>query len=351
MIRTFLKFTFHPLLLFGLCLAQPQNALAQSNFNFSTLPAAYKTALANSLQTTLTATQGLLSLKSASLINSQGNDCTQFSNEDICAQLGARYTELASPKLTSKSIILNTAYKYSTNWRFGAYLDAGNISSQPSFSNVQQHGHDPIYGIYSVSNHIVGGQPFFLRLGANIGTTGIDLTSANIANLGSISRSYNIKGQSYLALVSTPLPLNENLTLAPYVGTTYTSLKVDGDNNNSSKLSNLPLIFNDVSTDIFALQIGLNSIYRHSESLSFSISAGIQHTLASYMSNLTVPQSSLFSSYTGQTNLATNIPVFTANAKYMLLPNQELAAKITYRQEVYQRTGVASYMLTYSLGF
>ena len=351
MLSNAVKFAFRLLLLSGLALAHSTIARSQSNFTFSTLPAAYKAALANSLQNTLTATQGLLALKSASLINSQGNDCTQFSSEGICAQLGARLTELATPKLTSKSIILNTAYKYSANWHFGAYVDAGNITSQPSFSNVQQRGHDPIYGIYSVFNEKIGDHPFFVRLGANTGSTGLELTSPTIANLGSLSRTYNIKGQSYLALLSTPLPLHEKFILVPYLGTTYTSLKVDGDNNNNSRLSNLPLLFNDVSADIFALQIGLNTLYRHNDALSFSASAGIQHTINSYMTNLTVPQSSLFSSYTGQTSLATNVPVFTATAKYITLPNQELAVKVSYRQEVYQRIGVSSYMLTYSIGF
>jgi hypothetical protein len=342
---------FFHLLLLSLFLVKPTSALAQSHFNFSSLPAAYKTALANALQTTLEATQGLLALKSASLINAQGNDCTQFSGDGICAQLGARYTELASPKISSKSIIFNTAYKYSKNWHFGTYIDAGTIASQPSFSDVQQRGHNPIYGIYSVFSEQLEGQPFFLRLGANMGSTEIELSSPNIANLGSLSRTYNIQGQSYLAVVGTPLPLNEKLIFLPYLGTTYTSLKIDGANNNSSRLSNLPIVFNDVSADIFALQLGFNTLYRKSESLSFSASAGIQHTMTSYMTNLNVPQSSLFSSYAGQTNLANNVPVFTANVKYIPLPNQELGAKISYRQEVYQRIGVSSYMLTYSIGF
>jgi hypothetical protein len=137
----------------------------------------------------------------------------------------------------------------------------------------------------------------------------------------------------------------------PYFGTTYTSLQVDGEKNNSSRLSNLPLLFNDVRADIFALQAGLNTLFRQSESLSFSASAGIQHTLASYMSNLTIPQSSLFSSYRGQTNLANNVPVFTATAKYKPIINHELSAKFSYRQEVYQRIGVSAYMLNYSIGF
>lgn len=346
-----IRFASRLLLLYSVSFPISVGALAQGSLNFSTLPNTYKVALSDSLETTLKATQGLLALKSASLINSQGNDCTQFSSEGICAQLGARYTELASPKISSKSIILNTAYQFSENGHFGAYIDAGNITSQPSFSNVHQQGHDPIVGIYSVLNDKIGGHPFYLRLGANMGTTELELNTPTIANLGSLSRNYKIKGQSYLALLSTPLPVHEKLIILPYFGTTYTSLQVDGEKNNSSRLSNLPLLFNDVRADIFALQAGLNTLFRQSESLSFSASAGIQHTLASYMSNLTIPQSSLFSSYRGQTNLANNVPVFTATAKYKPIINHELSAKFSYRQEVYQRIGVSAYMLNYSIGF
>lgn len=350
--RCILKLAIYFLLLFGSSLAHSVNVLDHSSFHFSSLPGSYKAALVNSLETTLKATQGLLALKSTSLINSQGNDCTQFSSDGICTQLGARYTELTSPKISSKSIILNTAYKFSNNGHVGGYIDAGNITSQPSFSNVNQRGSNPIVGIYSVLNDEVGGHPFFLRLGANIGKTALDLTTPSIANIGSLSRNFTIKGQSYMALFSTPLLGQEKVTLAPYLGTSYTSLKVDGENGNSSGLlSNTPIIFNDVSVDLFALQVGLNSIYRPSESLSFSASGGIQHTLTSYVSNLAASQSSLFSSYSGKINLAKDVPVFTATAKYIPYPNQELTAKFTYRQEVYERIAASSYMLYYSIGF
>lgn len=351
--RFIFKLAFHLSLLFGLLLTHSVNVLAQSSFNFSSLPASYKVALANSLETTLKATQGLFALKSASLINSQGNDCTQFSSDGVCTQIGARYTELASPKISSKSIILNTAYKFSDNVHVGGYIDAGNITSQPSFSHVNQRGSDPILGIYSVFNDKIGDHPFFLRLGANVGTTSLELTTPNITNAGTLSRNLKIKGQSYMALLSTPLLAQEKkLILAPYLGTSYTSLKVDGDSGNSSGLlSNIPIIFNGVSVDLFALQVGLNSIYRPSESLSFSASGGIQHTLTSNMSNLAVSQSALFSSYSGKVNLARDVPVFTATAKYIPYPNQELVAKFSYRQEVYERIAATSYMLFYSIGF
>jgi len=352
MISFFSRFSFHFFILFGLSSACSVNALAQSSSHFSSLPGSYKTALANSLETTLKATQGLLALKSASLINSQGNDCTQFSSDGICTQLGVRYTELASPKITSKSIIINAAYQFSKNGHVGGYIDAGNITSQPSFSNVNQRGNNPIYGIYSVFNDKVGDHPFFLRLGANMGSTGLELTTPNAPHVGSLSRTYNIKGQSYLALLGSPLLAQDKVILVPYVGTSYTSLKVNGNSNNSSGIfSNIPILFDDISIDIFAAQVGLNSLYRPSESLSFSASAGVQHTLTSSMSNLAVTQNSLFSSYSGKINLAQNVPIFTVTAKYIPFHNQELAAKFSYRQEVYERIAATSYMLFYSIGF
>lgn len=339
------------ILLFTLCTLLSPITFGQGSHSLSVNPEAYKTELIQSLQNTFSATQGLLALKSSSLINSQTNDCTQFSNNGICTQVGARYTELATPKITSKSIILNGAYRISNQWRLGAYVDAGNISSQPSFSYVNQSGNDPILGAYSVYSDKVGMQPFTLRLGANIGSTSVEASTPSIAGLGSLSRTINIKAQSYLALANTPFIIHPKAALIPYLGTTYTTMKIDGSNNNASRLSNLPIIFNEVSTDVFALQVGLNSIVRPMETLTLSASAGVQHTLSSSMSYSTNSQSFITPSYTGQTNIASNVPTFMALAKYNLFPDHELTAKVIYRQEVYQRIGVTSYTLVYSIGF
>lgn len=337
------------ILLFSLCTLLSQIALGQGSQSPQAIPSSYKSALFQALQSSLHATQGLLALKSASLINSQTNDCSQFSSNGICTQFGARYTELASPKISSKSLILNGAYRVTNQWHLGGYIDAGNITSQPSFSYVKQSGHDPIIGAYSVYSNKIGDQLVNLRLGANIGSTAIDIATPNIGSLGSLSRSINIKAQSYLALVSTQINVHPKAALIPYLGTTYTTMKIDGSNNNSSRLSNLPILFNEVSTDIFALQVGLNSAFRPMENLTFAASAGIQHTLTSNISNLSIPES--IYSYTGKTSLATNIPTFMVLAKYSPYTNQELTAKATYRQEVYQRIGVTSYILNYSIGF
>ena len=339
------------ILLFALCTLLSQLAFGQNSQSFQAIPSTYKSAFIQALQSSLYATQGLLALKSASLINSQTNDCAQFSSNGICTQFGARYTELSSPKISSKSLILNGAYRVTNQWHLGGYIDAGNITSQPSFSYVKQSGHDPIIGAYSVYSDKIGDQLVNLRLGANIGSTSIDISSPTIGSLGSLSRSINIKAQSYLALASTQIMVHPKAALIPYLGTTYTSMKIDGSNNNSSRLSNLPIIFNGASTDIFALQIGLNSAFRPMETLTFAASAGIQHTLSSSMSNLSIPESTATFSYAGKTNLATNIPTFMVLAKYNPYTNQELTAKATYRQEVFQRIGVTSYILTYSIGF
>jgi hypothetical protein len=233
----------------------------------------------------------------------------------------------------------------------GAYIDAGHITSQPSYTNVKQKGEDPILGVYSVYKDKVWGQPYNFRLGANTGSTSVDVSTSNLGNLGSLSRNINIKAQSYLALLSTHIPVDPKVIFAPYLGTTYTTMNVDGSNNNSSRISNLPIIFNGVSTEIFALQLGLNSVYRPNDSIVLAATAGIQHTLSSNISNMNVSSLPALSGYTGQTVLANNVPTFMALAKYKTYKNQELTAKIIYRQEVYQRIGVTSYNLNYSIGF
>jgi len=315
------------------------------------MPAAYQSVLINDLTNILYTAQGLLALKASNLINSQSNDCIEFSANGICAQLGARYTELSSPKITSKSIIFNSAYKFTDQWHMGVYLDEGTITSQPSYTYVKQTGGDPILGAYSVYQDKIVGVPYHFRLGANIGSTSIDVSTPNIGNLGSLSRNINIKAQSYLALLSTQIPVDPKAILMPYLGTTYTTMNVDGSNNNSSKISNIPIIFNGVSTSILALQVGLNSVYRPNDSVLLAVTAGIQHTLSSSISNMTISELPALSAYKGQSSLANNVPTFMAVAKYKTYTNQELTAKIIYRQEVYQRIGVTSYNLNYSIGF
>ena len=328
-----------------------QHCLAQSNVPITALPQAYKSVFVSDLTNILYASQGLLALKASNLINSQSNDCTEFAANGICTQLGARYTELSSPKIASRSIVLNSGYLITNQWHMGAYVDAGHITSQPSFTNVKQKGEDPILGIYSVYKDNIGGAPYNFRLGANTGSTALDVSTSNLGNLGSLSRNINIKAQSYLALLSAPISVDPKAMITPYLGTTYTTMNVDGSNNNSSKISNLPIIFNGVSTSIFALQIGLNSIYKPNDSIILVATAGIQHTLSSSIGNMTVSSLPALSAYTGQTSLANNVPTFMATAKYKTYDNQELTAKIIYRQEVYQRIGVTSYNLNYSIGF
>jgi hypothetical protein len=328
-----------------------QQCLAQSNATITALPPAYKSVFVSDLTNILYASQGLLALKASNLINSQSNDCIEFAANGICAQLGARYTQLSSPKIATRSIVLNSSYQISNQWHMGAYIDAGHITSQPSYTNVKQKGEDPILGVYSVYKDKIWGAPYNFRLGANTGSTSLDISTSNLGNLGSLSRNLNIKAQSYLAILSTHIPVDPKVVIMPYLGTTYTTMNIDGSNNNSSKLSNLPIIFNGVSTEIFALQLGLNSVYRPNDSILLAATAGIQHTLSSNISNMTISSLPDLSGYTGKTVLANNVPTFMALAKYKTYKNQELTAKIIYRQEVYQRIGVTSYNLNYSIGF
>lgn len=328
-----------------------QQCLAQSNATISALPSAYKAIFVSDLTNILYASQGLLALKASNLINSQSNDCVEFAANGICTQLGARYTELSSPKIATRSIVLNSSYQISDQWHMGAYIDAGHITSQPSYTNIKQKGEDPILGVYSVYKDKIWGAPYNFRLGANMGSTSLDISTPSLGNLGSLSRNLNIKAQSYLAILSTHIPVDPKVVIMPYLGTTYTTMNIDGSNNNSSKISNLPIIFNGASTEIFALQLGLNSVYRPNDSILLAATAGIQHTLSSNISNMTVPSLPTLSGYTGQTVLANNVPTFMALAKYKTYQNQELSAKIIYRQEVYQRIGVTSYNLNYSIGF
>jgi hypothetical protein len=328
-----------------------QIALGQSATSYSSIYTPYKYALLDSLKSAVYATQGLLALKASSLINSQSQDCTQFSDNRICMQFGGSSTKISSPKITSNSIFLNGAYRISNQWRLGAYVDAGNITSEPNLTYVKQNGNNPIFGAYSVYSDKIGGQEFNLRLGANIGSTDLDITLPALGNLGSLSRSINIKAQSYLALVSTHLIDRPKFSLLPYLGTTFTSMNIEGSNNNSSRLSNLPIIFNGVSTKIFALQLGFNAVFRPVETVTIAASAGIQHTLSSNISNMSMSSLSTNTSFTGQTSLASNTPTFMFLTKYRPLRGHELTAKITYRQEVYERIGVTSYMLNYSFGF
>jgi len=336
---------------FALCALLSQAAVGQSDFNHSTLPAAYKSTLYGLLQKSLYSIQGLLALKSSSLINSQTNDCTQFSSDGICVQMGARYTELALPKISSKSIVLNAAYLVSDQWRLGVYVDGSKITSQPSLAYVKQNGNDPIFGAYSVYSDTISGQPFTLRLGANIGSTSMDVATPSLGNLGSLSRSIDIKAQSYMALANAPITVHPQITIAPYLGTTYTSLNIDGSNNNASRLSNLPIVFNEVSTSTLALQAGLTTVYRPVNTLMLVASGGIQHTLSSNISNLTISQIPSSAEYNGKTNIVNNVPTFMALARYSPYSDQELTAKVIYRQEIYQRIGVTTYILNYSIGF
>lgn len=337
--------------LISMIIGLSQNSFAQSNVNTITTPPAYRSVFVNDLTNILYTTQGLLALKSSNLITSQSNTCNEFDSNGICAQIGARYSELSSPKITSKSIVLNSSYQLSNQWFVGAYIDAGNISSQPSLTYANQKGYDPIIGAYSEYKNRVWGTPYNFRLGANTGSTSIDVSTPSLGNLGSLSRNLNLKAQSYLALLSTDIAVDPKVFISPYIGTSYTTMNIDGSNNNSSKLSNLPIIFNGVSTEIFALQLGLNSVYRPNDSILLAATAGIQHTLSSNISNMTVSSLPALTGYTGQTVLANNVPTFMALAKYKTYKNQELTGKIIYRQEVYQRIGVTSYNLNYSVGF
>jgi hypothetical protein len=340
-----------PILQILIIIGLSQQCFAQSNVNSATIPAAYKSALINDLTKTLYAAQGLLALKASNLINSQTNDCTEFSANGICTNLAIRETEVSTPKLTSKSIILSGAYELTDQWRIGVYLDEGTITSNPSYTYVKQRGGDPILGAYSVYKDKIWGAPYNFRLGANIGSTSIDISTPNIINLGSLSRSLNLKAQSYLALLTTYFPVAPRVLVIPYLGTTYTSINIEGSNNNSSKFSNIPIIFNDVFANIFALQVGLSSAYQLNDSILLAATAGIQHTLSSSISNMTVSQLPALSGYTGQTSLATNVPTLMALAKIKTYADHELSAKIIYRQEVFQRIGVTSYILNYSIGF
>lgn len=337
--------------LISMIIGLSQNSFAQSNVNTITTPPAYRSVFVNDLTNILYTTQGLLALKSSNLITSQSNTCNEFDSNGICAQIGARYSELSSPKITSKSIVLNSSYQLSNQWFVGAYIDAGNISSQPSLTYANQKGYDPIIGAYSEYKNRVWGTPYNFKLGANTGSTSIDVSTPSLGNLGSLSRNLNLKAQSYLALLSTEIAVDPKVFISPYIGTSYTTMNIDGSNNNSSKLSNLPIIFNGVSTEIFALQLGLNSVYRPNDSILLAATAGIQHTLSSNISNMTVSSLPALTGYTGQTVLANNVPTFMALAKYKTYKNQELTGKIIYRQEVYQRIGVTSYNLNYSVGF
>ena len=272
-------------------------------------------------------------LASGTMTGALGSDCASFGSNGGCVSVNYGRTRVADGDLNTAGVTVGKAV--SANWRLGVYLS--DQLNSPTLGGITYNGTNPSYGGFIGWNKNTNGTGLGVTASAITGrgnyTVGSDTTGVN-------ARAYQIKGTYNMAA-------NDTTNVITYLGVRKSSFTVNGYTEQGSVF---PLTYGDVKQTATDALAGITVAKQFTNKVSGSASLGVVRNLSydagtltstSDMGNFTAPlPGSGYTSASAGTGLS-----------YEVVKNQKLGLNIGWQQKSLINNSIASYGLSYTVGF
>jgi len=284
----------------------------------------------NSLATAMSSAN---QLASSTITGALGSDCASFGSRGGCVSVNYGRTRVADGDLNTAGVTV--AKGLGPNWRLGVYLS--DQLNSPTLGGIKYEGTNPSYGGFIGWNNNADGTGLGVTASAITGrgnyTIGNDTTGVN-------ARAYQIKGTYNMAA-------NDTTNVITYLGVRKSSFNVNGYTEQGPVF---PLTYGDVKQTATDALAGITVAKQFNNKVSGSASLGVVRNLSydagtltstSDMGNFTAPlPGSGYTSASAGTGLS-----------YEVVKNQKLGLNIGWQQKSSINNSIASYGLSYTVGF
>jgi autotransporter-associated beta strand protein len=229
----------------------------------------YVTPSASATQASIDATSANLSnainLQSTAVTNALGNDCAMFGESGACVSVNIGKTKASTGDLFNGGITVGK--KINDNWRAGVVTNSP--FNNPTIGNVSQTS-NPAYGVFATwtkDQLSVQGSAAFnqgdLTITRNGPETGVGKSTVS-------NNAYQLKG-------SYSIPVNETVTVTPYVGVRHTESNYGGYTETGPVF---PLTVDGTKRTSTSILAGATVTKQIDEKLSGNVSLGLTQNLS-----------------------------------------------------------------------
>ena len=259
--------------------------------------------------------------------------CNTFAENNICAAVAGRYTDLNNPENESAAAVLIGGYRFDSHASINVFYDRSMYHSSSNSVDFSNQG--PLIGLR-------------LNLQQNEDGTGLQFTAANTYQAQDVrltrvsviedsepgSGSTDINTETYAAELKYGILLNADTFVNPYVGIQYSMVETDGYTEDDAGSVQFPLTFQSISDETTTIKGGLELKRSVFSSMAYLFGRiGVEHDIQDSGSN------QLKASYGSNTLTATlnNDKNETrmnglVGMDYFITPNQKVTALAHYQE-------------------
>ena len=259
--------------------------------------------------------------------------CNTFAENNICAAVAGRYTDLNNPENESAAAVLIGGYRFDSHASINVFYDRSVYHSSSNSVDFSNQG--PLIGLR-------------LNLQQNEDGTGLQFTAANTYQAQDVrltrvsviedsepgSGNTDINTETYAAELKYGILLNADTFVNPYVGIQYSMVETDGYTEDDAGSVQFPLTFQSISDETTTIKGGLELKRSVFSSMAYLFGRiGVEHDIQDSGSN------QLKASYGSNTLTATlnNDKNETrmnglVGMDYFITPNQKVTALAHYQE-------------------
>ena len=259
--------------------------------------------------------------------------CNTFAENNICAAVAGRYTDLNNPENESAAAVLIGGYRFDSHASINVFYDRSMYHSSSNSVDFSNQG--PLIGLR-------------LNLQQNEDGTGLQFTAANTYQAQDVrltrvsviedsepgSGNTDINTETYAAELKYGILLNADTFVNPYVGIQYSMVETDGYTEDDAGSVQFPLTFQSISDETTTIKGGLELKRSVFSSMAYLFGRiGVDHDIQDSGSN------QLKASYGSNTLTATlnNDKNETrmnglVGMDYFITPNQKVTALAHYQE-------------------
>lgn len=289
--------------------------------------------------------------QNAALLAGLSYDCQIFDKNNLCVSAGGRYTYAGEGSLSNLGGLVVLAYRPTANTRVGVFADQSlEINSS---DRIRQSKNDPTLGLFGNWAMNKDGNGLNLHASAVFSTS--DLTVARSGNstteAGRGTSSFD--GQAYELRASYVKPLNDSLTLSPYVGLRYSRITLGAYTESANSQVASPVSYNSVTQDMSSVIAGANLSLRMTEKITGTAGLGVQQSLdykmSTYSGSSNIPGLTTFSQ--PMADNSDTLATASATASYDISRKERLAVSAFWQEQPSFHKGTTSIVATWTKGF
>jgi autotransporter-associated beta strand protein len=289
--------------------------------------------------------------QNAALLAGLSYDCQIFDKNNLCVSAGGRYTYAGEGSLSNLGGLVILGYRPTANTRVGLFADQSLENN--SADRISQSKNDPTLGIFGNWAMNKDGNGLNLHASAVFSTSDLTVTRSGSALTEGGNGKSSFDGQAYELRASYVKPLNDSLTLSPYVGLRYSRITLGAYTESANSQVASPVSYNSVTQDMSSVIVGANLSLRVTEKIMSMASLGVQQSLnykmSAYSGSSNIPGLTTFSE--PMAGNSDTLAMASATVSYDISRKERLAVSAFWQEQPSFHKGTTSIVANWTMGF